>query len=254
LTLLEQARLSDATKTTDHPLLPKMTTFKPDEVFPIKDCVAVFDREYQEVNTSLSAFSPTDYHQYTNAFLFVMPRGRQYLLQASDEFEMNEWISLINYGSAFKTAELRMRASGMKKDQAILAGAAAAASHRRDMRSSIASSESINGRKAFGEASGDVPSSDQNQTIVLEVGPSIAPLDIDGSDGTGGNAGEQLELVFGEVKAQLAAGRGSATRSVPVVEAKDGDGDTPDNQVSPLHVARATTIQVGLDALKFIRD
>lgn len=37
-----------------------------------------------------------------------MPHGRQYLLQASDEFEMNEWINLINYAGAFKTANLTM--------------------------------------------------------------------------------------------------------------------------------------------------
>jgi hypothetical protein len=37
-----------------------------------------------------------------------MPHGRQYLLQAPDEYEMNEWISLINYASAFKTADIPM--------------------------------------------------------------------------------------------------------------------------------------------------
>jgi len=39
-----------------------------------------------------------------------MPHGRQYLLQAPDEYEMNEWISLINYASAFKTADVPMMA------------------------------------------------------------------------------------------------------------------------------------------------
>ena len=39
-----------------------------------------------------------------------MPYGRQYLLQAADEYEMNEWISLINYASAFKTADIPMMA------------------------------------------------------------------------------------------------------------------------------------------------
>jgi hypothetical protein len=39
-----------------------------------------------------------------------MPYGRQYLLQAADEFEMNEWISLINYASAFKTADVPIMA------------------------------------------------------------------------------------------------------------------------------------------------
>lgn len=39
-----------------------------------------------------------------------MPYGRQYLLQAPDEYEMNEWISLVNYASAFKTADIPMMA------------------------------------------------------------------------------------------------------------------------------------------------
>jgi hypothetical protein len=39
-----------------------------------------------------------------------MPYGRQYLLQAADEYEMNEWISLVNYASAFKTADIPMMA------------------------------------------------------------------------------------------------------------------------------------------------
>lgn len=37
-----------------------------------------------------------------------MTQGRQYLLQAADEFEMNEWISLINYASSFKTVDIPM--------------------------------------------------------------------------------------------------------------------------------------------------
>jgi len=32
------------------PLLPRMANFKPDEVFPIKDCVAVYDETFTEVS------------------------------------------------------------------------------------------------------------------------------------------------------------------------------------------------------------
>lgn len=60
-----------------------------------------------------------------------MPQGRQYLLQAGDEDELNEWVSRINYAAAFKTASVRMRGMGMTGSQAQLAGAAAAASHAR---------------------------------------------------------------------------------------------------------------------------
>lgn len=61
-----------------------------------------------------------------------MPDGRQLLLQAPDEIEMNEWISRINYASAFKTAGVRMRSLGMSGKDIELTGKAAAASHIRD--------------------------------------------------------------------------------------------------------------------------
>jgi hypothetical protein len=48
LTLLEQAR-SSVDQTSSQLLFPRMTSFKPDEVFPVKDCIAVFDRGYAEV-------------------------------------------------------------------------------------------------------------------------------------------------------------------------------------------------------------
>lgn len=37
-----------------------------------------------------------------------MPHGRQYLLQAADEYEMNEWIAAINFAGAYKTAGICM--------------------------------------------------------------------------------------------------------------------------------------------------
>lgn len=37
-----------------------------------------------------------------------MPRGSQYLFQASDEYEMNEWVASINYASAYRAAGLRV--------------------------------------------------------------------------------------------------------------------------------------------------
>jgi len=46
---------------------------------------------------------------------------------------MNEWISRINYSSAFKTAGVRMRSLGMSGKDIELAGKAAAASHLRDL-------------------------------------------------------------------------------------------------------------------------
>ena len=47
-----------------------------------------------------------------------MPTGRQYLMHAPTETDMNDWIALINYASAFKTAGIRMRPPGMTREQA----------------------------------------------------------------------------------------------------------------------------------------
>jgi hypothetical protein len=58
-----------------------------------------------------------------------MANGRNIFLRASDEGEMNAWIARINYASAFKTAGVRMRPSGMSKQDIELTGIAAAASH-----------------------------------------------------------------------------------------------------------------------------
>lgn len=64
-----------------------------------------------------------------------MPHGRQYILQASDNDELGEWMSHINYAAAFKTASVRMRGMGMTAGQAQLVGAAAAASHAKSLKS-----------------------------------------------------------------------------------------------------------------------
>jgi hypothetical protein len=73
--------------------------------------------------------------QYANAFRFVMPHGRQYILQAGDDDELGEWMARINYAAAFKTASVRMRGMGMTGGQAQMAGAAAAASHAKALKS-----------------------------------------------------------------------------------------------------------------------
>ncbi|KAI5452190.1 hypothetical protein NCC49_001125 [Naganishia albida] len=69
-------------------LLSTFTDFKPDEVIGLTESAAVYDRSYAK---------------YENAFRLAMPHGHEYLLQANDESEMNEWVSLINWSAASKT-------------------------------------------------------------------------------------------------------------------------------------------------------
>lgn len=72
--------------------------FKPDEVIPIKDALAIFDRSYIK---------------HTHTFRLTVSDGRRVLFQAQNEREMNAWISYINYASAFNSTGIHMRSLGM---------------------------------------------------------------------------------------------------------------------------------------------
>lgn len=119
-------------------LSPHVSLLKPDELLSVKDAIAVHDITYAKV----SAFRLTDETcayivspvQYDNTLRFVLPTGRQFLLQAEDEQERNEWIAHINYASAFKTAGIRMRAMTMSDKEVELTGMAAAVSHLQERR------------------------------------------------------------------------------------------------------------------------
>ncbi|KAJ9098643.1 hypothetical protein QFC21_004291 [Naganishia friedmannii] len=72
-------------------LLPTFTDFKPDEVIGLAGSAAIFDRSYTKNE---------------NTFRLAMPHGLEYVLQASDESEMNEWVTLINWSAASKTLNI----------------------------------------------------------------------------------------------------------------------------------------------------
>lgn len=63
--------------------------------------------------------------------------GRHLLLKAPTEDDMNQWISRINYASAFKSAGVRMRLLGMSGRSMHLTGVAAATSHLHDLHNQI---------------------------------------------------------------------------------------------------------------------
>ncbi|EDR15667.1 sec7 domain belongs to guanine nucleotide exchange factors [Laccaria bicolor S238N-H82] len=97
---------------------PEAAPFRPDEILSVKDAVAVHDELYMK---------------YENTLRFVLSDGRQILLQASNELERNEWITRINYASAFKSAGVRMRPLRMSGRDVELTGVAAATSHLHDL-------------------------------------------------------------------------------------------------------------------------
>ena len=74
-------------------------------------------------------------------------------MTTSSESEMNDWVSLINYAAAFKTAGIRMRGGQLEREQAVLAGAAAASSFKREIINNVAVPNGTPPRKAvFGRA------------------------------------------------------------------------------------------------------
>lgn len=152
-------------------------------------------------------------------------------MQVSDEYEMNEWINLINYASVYKSTGIRMRGSTMDKDQVVLAGAAAAASHRRDVElekengssasASAASSNTVGSRTSaelvtprktavFGNAfATGTTSKKRAQKPRAEDAEGLETLDVgvEEPDALTVDEGDQLEEVFEVVKSELAAHR-----------------------------------------------
>lgn len=98
--------------------IPPSINFRPDVCLTISDSIAVHDQLYTK---------------YNNVFRFAMSDGRQMLLQATFEKEMNDWMARINYASTFKTTQIRVRPPSMSGKMVELTGVAAAASHLQDI-------------------------------------------------------------------------------------------------------------------------
>lgn len=228
LTLLEQIRNS----TRDS--VPRMTGLQPDEVLSVKECVAVWDRGYVEVPF---------------AFRFIMPEGRQFIMQTLDESEMNDWLTLINYAGTFKSAGIRMRAPAIDSGEAVLAGTAAAESHRRELASggtrTTNSSESQTRTVLFSDTAttDSAPARPKLRRVGSLRSTPTPVVDITGANDVVVGGGEQIEAVIGSVKAELAAGRGASAR--PPVTRSQSVG------VPPLHKSQRTeTIQRRVQLLR----
>ncbi|KZT21638.1 hypothetical protein NEOLEDRAFT_1073097 [Neolentinus lepideus HHB14362 ss-1] len=191
--LLEQVRMSDG-----HTTFPPDVILRPDELISVKDSVAIFDRSYTK-------------HQHT--LRLVMQDGRQTLLRASDDRELNEWISRINYASAFKTAGVRMRTMGMSGKDVELTGVAAAASHLKDMQHTR-SSPRIRTWSDLDQPGDIFPVPD----VLADVPPLATRRNAAQVRGSGSfedarrapeleNNSLQFKATFDEIKAELAAGR-----------------------------------------------
>ncbi|TFK41002.1 hypothetical protein BDQ12DRAFT_678725 [Crucibulum laeve] len=192
---------------------PHLAIFRPDELFSVKDAVAVFDKSYIK---------------YENAMRFVMPDGRQLLLQTSEEALLNQWISRINYASAFKSAGLKMRSMGMSGKDVQLTGVAAATSHLHDIQRAQYPGKNLNtwdsdtprdlmGMLA-GQSKGTKHSPPQRRVTLMSVRDNV---DVDVPVAPEVDGAEQFKATFDNVKADLAAVH-SAMQDEPVTGRESG--------------------------------
>lgn len=263
--LMEQVRSSDG-----HVLFPPDAVLRPDELISVKDSVAVFDRSYTK-------------HEHT--LRFVMPDGRQTLLQAPNDHELNEWISRINYASAFKTAGVRMRSMGMTGKEVELTGVAAAASHLKDIQhlaspslrtrtwSDLSSDQSSHAIPVPNVLADVRPLGSRRNTVHVRTSGSFE--DTAGVPET--ESSRQFQATFEEIKADLAAGRltlsddssttngrpraGSSASSLrsPMSDETDGSGFLSRTEVIRSKVrdldSRISAAQTQLDAdMRFVRN
>jgi hypothetical protein len=73
---------------------PPIQDFKPDALIKTDDAVALLDRSYLK---------------HKDAFTLVRHGGQEEVLLAENESEVNDWIALINYAAAFRSAGVRIR-------------------------------------------------------------------------------------------------------------------------------------------------
>ncbi|RPD82664.1 hypothetical protein L226DRAFT_475998 [Lentinus tigrinus ALCF2SS1-7] len=197
---------AQAERSNGQVVLPQTSLPQPDEMFSVRDTIAVFDKSYTK---------------YAHTLRLVMPDGRHFLLQAQDEREMNEWIARINYASAFKTAGVRMRSLGLSSRDIELTGIAAAASHLKDVKHNLGKASSPVIRTWNGRLSEDLDivsrgAGDSEPTLppnATSTGGSRARPNTAGSIGSDPstppyeNSSRLFKATFDEVKTELATGK-----------------------------------------------
>jgi len=200
---------------------------KPDEVLSVNDAIAVLDDSYTKVSPARVERTTLTSLQYRNTFRLALPKGRQYLMQVLDEHELNEWIARINYASAFRTAGLRMRTTGLSGRDGELMGIAATNSHVRETffwQQQLQSGSSSNVHKWVTRDGSPAPihiedddndndypnlssspASGRRPSRLLPISRSTTCLDLEIPGSSLHEEAEQIKAVFEGVKAELAA-------------------------------------------------
>lgn len=149
---------------------------------------------------------------------FVLPDGRQILLQAASDTDVNLWISRINYASAFKSAGIRMRPPGLSGEDVLLTGVAAATSHLHDLQQH----SDLRRRKSWDSNVArdlmdmlSLPDNNQPRLKrrVTKSGRTESDMDVPIAPEIDG--AEQFKATFDQVKADLAASSWSSLDDAP---------------------------------------
>ncbi|KAH8921473.1 hypothetical protein BT69DRAFT_1351581 [Atractiella rhizophila] len=90
--VVSQIRVSDSS--FGHTEFAPVSGLTPDAVLSLADSLALYDASYE---------------RHPNTFRLITNNGRQFLFQADNVEEMNDWLAFINYAASFKTAGVRMR-------------------------------------------------------------------------------------------------------------------------------------------------
>lgn len=169
-------------------IFPHAAIFKPDELYSVKDAIAVYDRSYTK---------------HPHALRIAMPDARQILLQADSEQERNSWLSHINYASTFKSAGIRMRPLGMSTHDVQLAGVAAATSHLHDLQHQSTTPSSD--MPFLPNSENNAVSSSRRPSRSTTLMSERSDLDVDVPRAPEVEGADQLKATFDQVKAELAS-------------------------------------------------
>lgn len=140
-------------------ITPRITYFRPDGVLALGDAIAVRD---------------TSYKKYEYVIRLIARQGdqsRQYLLQTSNEAEMNDWIHKINFCAAFRASGLRIRGLDPPNSPPLDGNSAASFSY-----SSFASGADGEAVREKETASSPPPSPGMSFTSDGSVGSSGVPM------------------------------------------------------------------------------
>ena len=169
-----------------------------------------------------------------NTFRLTTRDGRHILFQTTEEKEMNEWISRINYASAFKTTGIHMRSLGMTGKVLELTGVAAATSHLHDLQlPNVGQPRMLMwNHRNFSEPMDEPPGKSHNGYSADMDGCHSEFADISAPEVEGAS---QFKETFDTVKAELATARISAG-DLSVVEKAYPVGAEPPRLASRSHM------------------